>query len=226
MFNTLKLDSDILDTFKMEISGIFLKQLHALRTYEAYQQINKLIDYKNILLKYDEIESKLLTRKEIDKVVRVVFSQSDFSFTYSVSDYVPIEKTVSLQLKAYPKQLSGLGPQNYKWVKRQFWDELIKEKSADAFDVISVNEKNELVETSRFNIFLFDKKKDIVFTPALTSGCINGVYRRFVFYQNYIQLPELGKKQIQEICLTAEKIYDYQLFVANSVREVLLAELL
>ena len=88
------------------------------------------------------------------------------------------------------------------------------------------NEKNELVETSRFNIFLFDKRNDIVFTPSLASGCINGVYRRFVFCQNFIQLPKLGKKKIQELCLTAEKIYDYQLFVANSVRGVLLAELL
>lgn len=226
MFSTHKMDSNILDTFKLEASGILHKQLHALRTYEAYQLLNKLIGLDDILLKYDEIEKQLVAEGVTDKIVRVVFSARDYAHTFTVSDFFAIESPVQLELIHNPKQLSGLGAQNYKWEQRLFWDMLTQKKMEGAFDVISVNEKNELVETSRFNIFLYDKTSDLVLTPALSSGCINGVLRRLIVHQNFIQLPVLGKKQLKEINLAAEKIYDYQLFVANSVRGVLPAELL
>ena len=230
MFSILKVNSNILDTFKLEASGILYKQLNALRTYEAYQQLNKLISLDDILLKYDEIESQLLVERKTEKIIRVIFSPDDYSYTFTVLDYVVIETPVRLQFIDYPKQLSGLGIQNYKWEQRPFWGKLNQQKKQDAFDIISVNEKNELVETSRFNIFLYDTKSDSVLTPALSSGCINGVFRRLVIFQNYIQLPNLGRKKIQEmnlpINLILENISDHQLFVANSVRGVLPAELL
>ena len=226
MFSTLKIDSDILDTFKIEAAGILYKQLHALRTFEAYQHLKKIIDLDDILLKYDEIEKQLVSKGIIEKTVRVVFSARDFAYTFTVSDCIALESPVWLELIRNIKQQSGLGAQNYKWKQRLFWDELIQKKMKSAFDVISVNEKDELVETSRFNIFLYDKTSDFVLTPALSSGCINGVLRRLIIHQNYIDLPKLGKKKIQEINLLAENISQYQLFVANSVRGVLPAELL
>lgn len=226
MFSTLRTDSDILDTFKIEATGIVYKQLHALRTYEAYQQMYKLITFGDILLKYDEIEKQLTVKGVKDKIVRVVFSARDFMYTFTVAEHVAIQSPVRLELIKNPVQKSGLGPQNYKWQQRLFWDKLIQNKTKDAFDVISVNEKDELVETSRFNIFLYDKITDLVLTSALSSGCINGVFRRLILHQGYIDLPNLGRKKIQETGLPADKIFDYQLFVANSVRGVLSAELI
>ncbi len=226
MFSTLKIDSDILDTFKIEAAGILYKQLHALRTFEAYQHLKKNIGLGDILLKYDEIEKQLVSKGITEKIVRVVFSARDFVYTFTFSDCVALESPVWLELIRNIKQQSGIGAQNYKWKQRLFWDELIQKKMKSAFDVISVNEKDELVETSRFNIFLYDKTSDFVLTPALSSGCINGVLRRLIIHQNYIDLPKLGRKKIQEKALLAENISQYQLFVANSVRGVLPAELL
>ena len=53
MFNTSNVASNILDTVLICAKGIELKPYHALRTYEAFQFLNKMTDFKNINLKYD-----------------------------------------------------------------------------------------------------------------------------------------------------------------------------
>ena len=63
-------------------------------------------------------------------------------------------------------------------------------------------------------------------TPPLASGCINGVYRRFVMNEGFINLPHWGRTEIKEYSILANDLSKYQLFVANSVRGVLPAELL
>ncbi len=225
MFITPDNRSNILDTCKLEANGIALKPFHALRTFEAYQLIHKIIDFKKILLIYDNLEQQLLRLQLGEKIIRIIFSYANFTYTFEILDYLPLQIPVVLELTNEPKQPSGLGLQNYKWENRQFWENLLSFKLPSAFDVISVNEKNELVETSRFNLFLYDHNKNLMLTPPLSTGCVNGVYRRMTAQQGYIVLPGLGKKQFQEQAVATENISDYQLFVANSVRGVVSAEL-
>lgn len=220
MFITNKSVSNILDTLRCDAQGIFLKPIHALRTYEAFQHLNMVTDLKRVLLHYDEIEQQVLSACAEAKIVRLIFSKHDFSYTYKVLDLDPLPAVLRLQLVTDRHQLSGLGLQNYKWEDRSYWDELLSLKKISALDVISINEKNQIVETSRFNLFFYDIKNDVVITPALCCGCINGVYRRLVFQQGFIQLPGLGKKQIVEKVIQARDINLYQLFAANSVRGV------
>lgn len=216
--------SNILDTVRSGAKGIELKPYHALRTYEAFQFLNKMADLKNINLKYDEIENQLTRGAGMEnKIVRIIFLQHDFSYQYQQLPLDKLPPIVPLNLVTEIRQNSGLGHQNYKWEDRPYWEKLSTFKSQSAFDTISVNEKDEVVETSRFNLFFFDAVRDVVLTPALSCGCINGVYRRFVFQQGYINLPALGRKNIVESSVHFNDINSYQVFAANSVRGVLAA---
>lgn len=54
-------------------------------------------------------------------------------------------------------------------------------ENTDYFDLIFLNEKNEICEGSRSNIFI--KKNGVWITPALSSGVLEGVYRRHLIAQ-------------------------------------------
>ncbi|OFZ30545.1 MAG: hypothetical protein A2622_09125 [Bdellovibrionales bacterium RIFCSPHIGHO2_01_FULL_40_29] len=223
MSNSTEFSENILDTFRITSTGVFLKPYHAQRTFEAYQHLQKGISYSQIVMIYDAVESELLSKFSKDQIVRIVF-KCDFSYSFQMSDFEPLPEPIALHIRSDVRQTSGVGKQNYKWESRPFWDELLKHTRNNTFDVISVNEKNHLVETSRFNIYAYDAKEDLIFTPPLSSGCINGVYRRHAFSSGYFDCS-MGRKPLIERDLHLNEIKKFQLFVANSVRGVLSAAL-
>jgi branched-chain amino acid aminotransferase len=77
------------------------------------------------------------------------------------------------------------------------------EKSMD--DAIVLNVQNFLCDTARANIFLV--KENVVYTPALHQGCVNGVMRRMVM--------EIVKKS--GLRLQQEEISEEQLLQADEV---------
>jgi branched-chain amino acid aminotransferase len=50
------------------------------------------------------------------------------------------------------------------------------EKGRD--DMVLFNERNEVVESSNSNLFII--KNDVIYTPPLSSGCLDGIMRRIV----------------------------------------------
>lgn len=220
MFST----SNILDTLRLDSSGFFLKKFHAQRTFEAFQEIHNPVTYENIYQIYTNIEQQLLTSFKDSKLIRIVFQNDGIKYKVTEDELIPVNLPVKLELSSKSEQLAGLGLQNFKWENRIFWQTLLQKKSLASDDIISLNTLGEVTETSRFNVFLFSKAEDLVFTPPLSSGCINGVYRRFVFAEKSIQLPELGKKKVLEKSILGPHLSQYQLFVANSVRGVLPAK--
>jgi para-aminobenzoate synthetase/4-amino-4-deoxychorismate lyase len=81
--------------------------------------------------------------------------------------------------------------------------------------VIGINQDNCVTETSRFNLFLF--KDDRLSTPSLNSGCINGVYRRYLLDQGYYELGSEKIPLIEKDILVSE-IKNYVVYVGNSLR--------
>jgi branched-subunit amino acid aminotransferase/4-amino-4-deoxychorismate lyase len=219
-------DQAVLDTLKFTNQKIFLKELHAERSFEALQLLNTQIDRIAIFEIYDQIESEFGLKLKSLEMLRLIFRNTKL-LTYEAQ---VVSKTLwpqwpQLQLMVEPKQVSGLGYPNYKWVQREFWTDILKQKNQLAHDVICMNEHHQITETSRCNLFFYDAKTDIVFTPFLQTGCINGVYRRFVMQTHQIQLPDRGFKQVIEFDIDYKKIAAYEIYVANSVREVVKTEL-
>lgn len=239
MFNN---SMGVLDTLKFKDGKIFLKKFHAERTYEAlvFKKIN--ISLEKINLFYDQIEEESSTHIKPQQILRIsipVTSQGK-TFDYSCNPVTALVKESQIEiidLPYFPKNPklqiissitlpSGHGEQNFKWTDREIWQELIARKNPDVDDVIGINCKNEITETSRCNIFCFDSKNNYVITPSLDSGCINGVYRRFVISQGTIILPKIGQKKVIEKNINILDVKNYSIYLTNSIREVLSASLL
>ncbi|MGB5529653.1 MAG: aminotransferase class IV, partial [Ignavibacteriaceae bacterium] len=81
---------------------------------------------------------------------------------------------------------------HFKTTNRKIYDEEYSVyKSKGLYEVLYLNEKNELAEGSRSNIFL--KKDNLWFTPTLNSGALPGIYRKF-FIKNNINISEKNIK--------------------------------
>lgn len=212
---------DVLDTLKIKNNEIFLKKFHCLRTYEAFQSRQKPIEWQQAVKTYEEIQKKIIPSVKENEMVTVVFKTIE-NYQYEVKPISPLATPVQLEISP-SRRISGSGPQNFKWSDRSVWEELQKNKRKDIDDVIVCNLNNYVTETTRFNLFFYDKLSDCVYTPDIESGCINGVYRRFVLDQGFIELPELNKKNIVQKNILIDDIEKYSIFVANSVRGVLKA---
>jgi branched-subunit amino acid aminotransferase/4-amino-4-deoxychorismate lyase len=235
--------SGVLDTLRFKDGKIFLKKFHVERTYEAlnFKKIN--ISLENVIHFYDLIEEESAMRIQPQQILRIsipLVSSEGQTFDYSFDPIKDLSQGSQVELKDLPyfplnpklqvlssfPQQSGLGKQNFKWTDRQTWQSLLAQKNSFADDVIAINEKHEITETSRCNIFCFDPKSDCVFTPRLDSGCVNGVYRRFVMSKCSIDLPGHGIKKVIEKNIDISDIQNYSIFLTNSIREVLPASVL
>lgn len=221
MFST----NNILDTLRLDSTGFFLKKFHVQRTFEAFQEIQNPISYEKVFQIYNLTESDLLSSYSEPKIIRMLFDKTSANYTVSEHELTILNQPVQLEINLKANQPTGLGLQNFKWENRTFWNDLLQKKSSASDDIISVNTEGHITETSRFNIFLYSKEKDLVFTPSLTSGCINGVYRRFVMDQKLIHLPNLGPTSIVEMPILSDRLFESQIFLANSVRSVVQANL-
>lgn len=223
MFST----SNILDTLRLDSTGFFLKDLHAERTFETYQILGLKTDLNSILRIYDQVEEKLIKNFLKPQKVRLIFNEATLDYHVQTEKLdAMLNNPIRLQLTTMATQKAGIGAGNYKWEDRSYWTQLLSQKHDKIDDIISMNTNNEVTETSRFNIFIYSPDHDAVYTPNLESGCINGVYRRFVFQTQKIDLPSLGRKSVYEKTLTASDLKQATIFVANSVRGVIRATLI
>jgi len=121
------------------------------------------------------------------------------------SDFPPIKTVFRLGLADAPIQRGDFRLRT-KTTQRTLYDQN-RGARLDIDDVILWNEDNELTETTIFNLYL--KIQGILYTPALPSGLLPGVYRE--------HLLALGAAK--ERVLSVEDLYKADgLYVSNAVR--------
>ena len=100
--------------------------------------------------------------------------------------------------------------QYFKTTKRSLYDEELKKyQDLGFYEVIFLNEKDEIAEGSFTNIFV--KKNDEWLTPNLKTGILNGVYRKHFLREN---------KNSRECVLTLESVKNSEsIMIMNSVRK-------
>lgn len=98
--------------------------------------------------------------------------------------------------------------QYHKTSRRELYNQGFKSASQSGFyDVVFLNERNQVAEASRHNIFI--RKGDKYFTPPLSAGILNGVYRQQFMLQH----------DVEEVALTHEELIDCdEIILTNSVR--------
>ncbi|NWG27819.1 MAG: aminodeoxychorismate synthase component I [Ignavibacteriaceae bacterium] len=99
--------------------------------------------------------------------------------------------------------------QYFKTTNRTLYDREHKKYSAQGFfDVIYLNERNEIGEGAISNIFV--RKGDKLFTPPLESGILPGIYRDYMFSKY---------KEAKEKVLTLQELLEAdEIILTNSLR--------
>lgn len=237
-------NQQILDTFVFKNQKITYKHEHAERTFETFCYLYSKLDSKfkinatsdqtsshhniffnNITTLYSQIEADLAGQYNHHPLrVRLIFDCL-YSNAPTLTAPAPAIEITNLSAISEPQRLNvvltphpPLLDHQYKFADRSHWHQLLTKKLNEADDILLVNLNNEAIETSRFNIFLYDEQKDLFITPPLNSGCLNGVLRRTYLKNNLINTSEYQNKKLIEAPILLEKISDHNFFVGNSVR--------
>ncbi len=90
----------------------------------------------------------------------------------------------------------------------------IEKKERHLDEVLILNTSNRLCETSTSNLFCV--KGDVVLTPGLNEGCVNGVMRKVILEHG----SSFGV-QVKETSLTTLDLYECdELFISNAARGI------
>jgi branched-chain amino acid aminotransferase len=82
-------------------------------------------------------------------------------------------------------------------------------------DALILNQRGNICEASSSNLFMV--QKGILFTPALSQGCVAGTKRRELLEK----LPSLGF-QIEETIITKDMVFEMEeIFLTNAVRGIM-----
>jgi para-aminobenzoate synthetase/4-amino-4-deoxychorismate lyase len=184
--------------------GYFLRDYHLKRLSDSAK-------YFAFSLNRDEIEQKLNDKSNYfnNNSNRVRIRLSKNGQTKIISDVIqngPLTKPVRLEV-AHTRVNSSNPLLFHKTTNRQLYENA-KKLHPDSDDVILVNERGEITETTIYNIVI--KIKGNYITPKLSCGLLPGTYRAWL----------LDNKKIKEDIIPLDQIRNCdQIFVINSVRK-------
>lgn len=208
--------AQVIDTFRIDSAGISRVQLHIQRTFEALTYFA--IDSFKEKIKRAELEKIYfsLPHSETPLKGRLVFDSKNWrDFNFESEILTTTSEPVRLEFSRLETQKSGRGPQNFKTTDRCYWEKSLALKTAASDDIIGINELGQITETSRFSLFL--KKENTFFTPPLSSGCLDGVFRKSLLESSAISVLEKD--------FVVADLFNYEIYVGNSLRGLLKARL-
>ncbi|MCS7053756.1 MAG: aminodeoxychorismate synthase component I [Ignavibacterium sp.] len=169
------------------------------------------------LFKFDEKD----IQKQIKKSLNTVKDDNKYKLKIKLNKYGIISTeikeifTSSTKIKVIISKSRVRSDDKFQFFKttnRMLYDNELKYYSKQGFfEVIYFNEKNELAEGSFTNIFI--KKNNKIFTPDLSAGILNGIYR-----SHFIKLnPDVKETKLSfEDLIKADEV-----FLTNSVRGII-----
>jgi branched-chain amino acid aminotransferase len=122
----------------------------------------------------------------------------------------PLRLTLFEGEKKFPGILSNLKTNNY--LMNMLAIQHAKENGFD--DAVFLNSRGNICEASSSNMFMV--QKGVLFTPALTQGCVAGTKRRELL----AKLPGLGF-QIEETIITKDMVFEMEeIFLTNAIHGI------
>ena len=193
-------------------NGIFyFLNLHLIRLESSASFFGFLFDREKILRSLDFLKLELESEKKISRFkVRLLLSRSG-EIHLEHSSITKTKKEVGKIAINHKKIDSENIFQIHKTTNRLFYTtEYKKALDKNLKDYVFLNEKNEIVETSIYNLFI--KSNGNYFTPPISSGALPGVMREYLIRKGKIKEKTLTIPDLE----SAEKIY-----ICNSVRGIM-----
>jgi len=184
---------------------------HMLRLKKTVFHITrKKIDVKEI---EQDIENFLDTLPYGNIVIKLVYDLKKHKYTFTTRNhqYVPLHINVGISQHVRP-----IHPDN--WIKstnRQLYKEVENEALQKGFhDMIILNDAGRVCESTIANVFIL--KDNIYYTPPVSEGCVEGVFRTV-----FIQKAKIKKFKVVEKPLTLEDLKTAdQVYLTNAVRKM------
>lgn len=168
---------DFFETIKVKNSSVENKTQHLNRINNTLLFLNiKNFDTKTFL---DNIEARL-NIKEAKLRINFKFVNNKITYDYELSELINYPESLKLVINPKPCIDSTNAKHNFKFEFLKTYYESFKISYAD--DTILINEKNEVCETTKANIYILKNK--ILLTPPLSSGCLAGTYRAKLLKEN------------------------------------------
>ncbi len=196
---------EIYETMLVKNGKVFLLEEHIERLRSSAEYFLFKFDKKNIL---NEIINQL-RRLEKNKDYRYKLILNKWGKLSSVITQY-IEDISEKKIIISNKLVNSQNPfQYFKTTNRNLYErELKKYMSKGFFDVIFFNEKNQLTEGARTNIFI--KRNGGWYTPSLNSGILSGVYRKYMLQK---------ERNIKEDFITKDDFLSAEeILLTNSLR--------
>ncbi|HRP93466.1 MAG TPA: aminodeoxychorismate synthase component I [Ignavibacteriaceae bacterium] len=169
---------EIFETMLLKDSKIFLLDGHLNRLQQSAEFFLFKFDKKSI----EEQLEKII--KNIDvKSYRLRISLNKFGkLSYSLSILSELSKNIDVIVST--NRINSKNKfQYFKTTNRTLYNrEYQKYSSKGFFDIIYLNEFNEVSEGAISNIFIY--KNDVISTPPLSAGILGGVYRKHLLKNN------------------------------------------
>ena len=172
---------------------------------EHLQRMKSAAEY--FLFKFNEMKIRKHLLQEIERVdknkkhkVRLTVSKWG-RISVIVTEVKPLPNEIKVIVSE--KKISSSNKfQHFKTTNRKLYDnEFSKYSSQGYFEILFLNEKDEIVEGSRTNIFI--KKGNEWFTPPLSSGTLPGIYRNYFLKKEKAEQSLLSLKDI----LSADEVW-------------------
>jgi branched-chain amino acid aminotransferase len=128
----------------------------------------------------------------------------------------PEENLTPLRLTIYKGEMKSTGVLSNLKTNNYLLNTLaIQFAKANGFDdAIILNSRGNICEASSSNLFMV--QKGVLFTPALSQGCVAGTKRRELLEK----LPSLGF-QVEETIITRDMIFEMEeIFLTNAIRPI------
>jgi branched-chain amino acid aminotransferase len=136
-------------------------------------------------------------------------------FVIETADY-PEENLTPLRLTIYKGEMKSTGVLSNLKTNNYLLNTLaIQHAKENGFDdAIILNSRGNICEASSSNLFMV--QKGVLFTPALSQGCVAGTKRRELLEI----LPSLGF-QVEETIITRDMIFEMEeIFLTNAIRPI------
>lgn len=197
-------DFRLIETMRWEPkAGIRLFDLHLKRLKDSAAYFDFCFDEKFILKKVRE-KIKKLDKKNLWRVRLLLSSDGRVDlFTEKLEKIKEPMPIIFSKLKTNSEDIFFY----HKTTQRRLYErELARARQAGYFDVIFTNQKNEVTEGAISNIFI--KKNGRLWTPPISCGLLNGVFRQDL----------LGRRQVGEKVLYPEDLREAEeIFLTNAV---------
>jgi len=196
---------ELIETMLVEKRNIFLLDRHMERLKYSAEYFLFHLDGNEILNTIKRaVESLDISKKY---VLRLLLNKWG-KIKIEIKEYPVRQKEINIIISG--KKINSGNPfQYFKTTLRKLYDDEYHYYSAKGFfDVIFINEREEISEGAITNIFI--KQKDIWLTPRISSGILSGIYRNcFIESNNNVKETHLYKNDL----LNADEI-----MLTNSVR--------